>query len=317
MRLSENLKLLINATDSFSKSSLIPFFNACCLWIDESKFLKSDFSPEVYPDPYLPVKLSMVIKSNFFSDISSWWIDLLPNLYRKEMIVGLDLQTPSLEDICCIQDAPNFTEIGLGIPNIVLRNPLVQLIDSMSLLDAKKILEIDSSNLVNKAKKIDTIFKQLEELDCKFINDLQYLYNNITKRGAQMKKCGTKSEMLLEYDYTERVLDHNILSIIQDNRVSSDAYYDTDMVDSLTCVSALKLLKAVFFIEKTADENSIRFFIPYFYTALHLIDSGLHSFPPCEQIINQLVAAIGILSIMYRAFFTIECSRNRENIRLT
>jgi hypothetical protein len=133
----------------------------------------------------------------------------------------------------------------------------------------------------------------LESLDQDFLLDLSSLYKTITKRGAQVKTFLNKDEVMLEYDYTERYLDHDVLAIIQDNRTSSDSFYEKDVVDSLICVSALRLLKTVEFLQSTKDIKARDMFVAEFYNILKMIDDGIHSFPPCENIFKQLVTSIG------------------------
>jgi hypothetical protein len=60
------------------------------------------------------------------------------------------------------------------------------------------------------------------------------------------------------------------------------------------------------FLQGTKDIEARDMFVVEFYNILKMIDDGIHSFPPCENIFKQLVASIGYMFLSIGRLFVLE-----------
>ena len=161
----------------------------------------------------------------------------------------------------------------------------------MAITSCIGLLQKDCHALFSKAKKSKSTLEQLKDLDNRFMEDTKLLYKTISKRAAQSKKCSKKCEgILLEYDYQESQLNQEILGLISANRTQCEVYYENDPVDSLSCVSGLRIERILGYLEgKEPDEA----FIASFYDTLDMLDADLSAFPPAKTILSNVANTIG------------------------
>jgi hypothetical protein len=259
---------------------------AFCLWVDESSLLQGKL--DFFDDSFCPTTLRACMNGDFFVDLSTW---LLPMVMANPPIEVIEQTAPRLKANLTVESFS--LESRIEIASVLIREPFIKGLDSLFTAEVHRIFQNDTQILASKARKVFGITSQLEQLDKTFMVDLSGLYKTIVKRGTQLKKSGAKTQMLLEYDYKERAVDHDLLALIQANRTSADSYCDTELVDSLTCVSGLKVLHAISFVQNLPDGEGKMELVKLFYTLLDLVDSALAAFPPCEKIIKSAIKVIG------------------------
>jgi hypothetical protein len=134
----ENLRAL----NLNNQSELADVYNAFSLWLDEPRLLHSDILLESFDVSLKPFLLKECIEVGFFLDENSW----------RGFMLDQEAVPSSISDIAPVNNLvgqESFSvEAGCDLPNIVLRKPLVQNIDMMTLDDAKNILRQDSTLLV-------------------------------------------------------------------------------------------------------------------------------------------------------------------------
>lgn len=285
LRISELCRLLPNLIEA-KRVALTPLLNAISLWIDEPRLVQSEPVPHSFGDCFLPSRLKDSIYEDFFGNSSCWWLDLvLPSS-----------ETPSFsKDVLSSDFTPQIDRVSLdsAIPlaSIALRKPFLQNLETLNASSACGILNSECLILINTSNKVGKIFSQLQELDEAFLNDLAGMYKTIIKRGTYLKKLSKLSEILFEYDFKERLLDQDVLAIVQLNRATSDAQYETETVDSLTCIAALKIERAIEYIQQSKVTHAV--FVKEFYRIIEILDFNLLQYPPSEQVVKRIVHALG------------------------
>jgi hypothetical protein len=136
--MGENLRAYLNS----NQSDLADVYNAFSLWLDEPRLLQSDILLESFDVSFKPFLLKQCIEVGFFRDENSW----------RSFMFDQEAVPSSIRDVAPVSpliSRESFSfEAGYDLPNIVLRKPLVQDLDVMTLDDAKRILRQDSTLLV-------------------------------------------------------------------------------------------------------------------------------------------------------------------------
>lgn len=277
---------------------LLSLYNAFGLWLQDETLLHSEPNVNLLTSSYLPARLHTCLYLDVFFVTDLWWYDLVVDSYKE---LPLSYQNT----ICEVEKSKNIMVFEPFAPILALslREPQISVSRNLTISEALQILNVDVKNLVNTSNDFTKISQQLIALDKSFLADISRLYMNVTKRATVIKKCGPKSaDVVLEYEYQERLLDTEVLDVIQANRTLCESYFDRSSIETSICVSALKLSRMKLFFGNLQDtEANSKLFMTEFYKLLDVLDNGLEGFSPSECAIRDLAQVIGSKFIAFKS----------------
>jgi hypothetical protein len=270
----------------------VPILKAFLVWIQDERLVNFDLKQLTLDETVLRSRLEGCVYGNVFSCRTGWWTEFIhveSYAYSMEIVRTMSVQPESQEPVT-FQLQENAMPLALPI----LRNPMIPTFESLSSNEARKILQTETALLSKKAKSFSLVTQKLVDLDTDLIKDLRLMYKTVTKRGTQVKTCSAKcAGVVVEFDYTERMLDHEALEFVQRNRQTSDALYDSDPVDVLVCLAALRIFRILEYLGDKKQLVNAEDFKDEFYSIIELMQDDIDNYPPARIVLHQLAQELG------------------------
>ena len=148
-----------------------------------------------------------------------------------------------------------------------------------------------------------SFINQHNDLDIDYFKLLSKLYDSSLTQTSVTKRCNSSCDgVSISFEMAKSTVDSLAMNHITKNRAMIQKMISTELVDSRTSLSGLRLISMIdWFVKKPNSANIIsKEAVSLFFHALDLFEMNLHAYPPAEIILNLLLKEIGQVYITGR-----------------
>jgi molybdopterin converting factor small subunit len=271
---------LSNAKDNGTISkTTAKFYSAVHYWLSDQSLLDCIDVFHISQD-YYPSLLQSCLESTLLNHgCSAWWLALLP---EKPISQQMSVPELPLEYRERLKLEPAKT--------LAIVEPLEEItIKSITLNQARVVLEEELGFLKNQAKYHSSYLKSHNEKDELYLQDIQKLYLNETMKLTTTKHCSSSCPgITIQYTKNQANMLGSISHDLEFNNSQITSCCSIDFVDRRTALSGLRIRSVLELIhtETNLVDSKLR---PFFFDILDLLEQKLQAFPPAEILVKEIL----------------------------